>query len=329
MKHLKWTFIAALAVILTGTLGYMLLEGWDPLDAFYMTIISITTTGFAEVRPLSPAGRVLTIFLIVAGVSSLAYLGGKAIQELLESQILGRRNVNKQVSKLRNHYIVCGYGRLGRPICAELIGTHSEFVVIEKNEDRIKQISDANMLYVHGDATNDDVLIQAGIKNARGLIAVLASDADNVYVTLSARELNNHIFIVTRAIGEEAEKKLIRAGANRIVKPYEIGALRMAHLLVRPGVVDFMDIVARKSGVDLALEEIMVRHGSELNGITLADSTLRQRLNIIIVAIYRTESEFIYNPKSSETIREGDRLIAIGEWENLQQLNKMCGERHT
>ncbi|MCB0285573.1 MAG: potassium channel protein, partial [Calditrichaeota bacterium] len=310
-------------------LGYMLLEGWDPLDAFYMTIISITTTGFAEVRPLSPAGRVLTIFLIVAGVSSLAYLGGKAIQELLESQILGRRNVNKQVSKLRNHYIVCGYGRLGRPICAELIGTHSEFVVIEKNEDRIKQISDANMLYVHGDATNDDVLIQAGIKNARGLIAVLASDADNVYVTLSARELNNHIFIVTRAIGEEAEKKLIRAGANRIVKPYEIGALRMAHLLVRPGVVDFMDIVARKSGVDLALEEIMVRHGSELNGITLADSTLRQRLNIIIVAIYRTESEFIYNPKSSETIREGDRLIAIGEWENLQQLNKMCGERHT
>ena len=329
MKHLKWTFIAALAVILTGTLGYMLLEGWDPLDAFYMTIISITTTGFAEVRPLSPAGRVLTIFLIVAGVSSLAYLGGKAIQELLESQILGRRNVNKQVSKLRDHYIVCGYGRLGRPICAELIGTHSEFVVIEKNEDRIKQISDANMLYVHGDATNDDVLIQAGIKNARGLIAVLASDADNVYVTLSARELNNHIFIVTRAIGEEAEKKLIRAGANRIVKPYEIGALRMAHLLVRPGVVDFMDIVARKSGVDLALEEIMVRHGSELNGITLADSTLRQRLNIIIVAIYRTESEFIYNPKSSETIREGDRLIAIGEWENLQQLNKMCGERHT
>ncbi|MEZ4765230.1 MAG: NAD-binding protein [Calditrichia bacterium] len=329
MKHLKWTFIAALAVILTGTLGYMLLEGWDPLDAFYMTIISITTTGFAEVRPLSPAGRVLTIFLIVAGVSSLAYLGGKAIQELLESQILGRRNVNKQVSKLRNHYIVCGYGRLGRPICAELIGTHSEFVVIEKNEDRIKQISDANMLYVHGDATNDDVLIQAGIKNARGLIAVLASDADNVYVTLSARELNNHIFIVTRAIGEEAEKKLIRAGANRIVKPYEIGALRMAHLLVRPGVVDFMDIVARKSGVDLALEEIMVRHGSELNGITLADSTSRQRLNIIIVAIYRTESEFIYNPKSSETIREGDRLIAIGEWENLQQLNKMCGERHT
>ncbi len=329
MKHLKWTFIAALAVILTGTLGYMLLEGWDPLDAFYMTIISITTTGFAEVRPLSPAGRVLTIFLIVAGVSSLAYLGGKAIQELLESQILGRRNVNKQVSKLRNHYIVCGYGRLGRPICAELIGTHSEFVVIEKNEDRIKQISDANMLYVHGDATNDDVLIQAGIKNARGLIAVLASDADNVYVTLSARELNNHIFIVTRAIGEEVEKKLIRAGANRIVKPYEIGALRMAHLLVRPGVVDFMDIVARKSGVDLALEEIMVRHGSELNGITLADSTLRQRLNIIVVAIYRTESEFIYNPKSSETIREGDRLIAIGEWENLQQLNKMCGERHT
>lgn len=329
MKHLKWTFIAALAVILTGTLGYMLLEGWDPLDAFYMTIISITTTGFAEVRPLSPAGRVLTIFLIVAGVSSLAYLGGKAIQELLESQILGRRNVNKQVNKLRNHYIVCGYGRLGRPICAELIGTHSEFVVIEKNEDRIKQISDANMLYVHGDATNDDVLIQAGIKNARGLIAVLASDADNVYVTLSARELNNHIFIVTRAIGEEVEKKLIRAGANRIVKPYEIGALRMAHLLVRPGVVDFMDIVARKSGVDLALEEIMVRHGSELNGITLADSTLRQRLNIIVVAIYRTESEFIYNPKSSETIREGDRLIAIGEWENLQQLNKMCGERHT
>ena len=325
MTPLKRATIGMLAIILVGTVGYIVLEGWPFLDAFYMTIISITTTGFAEVRPLSPAGRVLTIMLIGAGVSLLAYLGGKLFQELLENQIFRRKTVDKKVAKLKNHYIVCGYGRLGRPICAELQQAKAPFVVIEKEEERIRQLEEAGYLFVQGDATNDEVLLKARIEEARGLIAVLATDADNVYVTLSAKELNAKIFIVTRAIGDEAEKKLKRAGANRIVKPYEIGALRMAHLLVRPAVVDFMDIVARKSGVDLALEEIIVHKGAYLCGKTLAESGLRQNLNIIVVAIYRKDNSFIYNPKSTEKIMEGDRLIAIGEWQNLQQLNKLCG----
>jgi len=324
MKRLITALLVLNIVVIVGTVGYMFIEDWSLPDAFYMTIISITTTGFAEVRPLSPLGRLLTVGIIITGVSTLAYVGGRAFQELIESQIFRRRKMSKKVKQLNNHYIVCGYGRLGRPICSELDASQLPFVVIEKDEKRIDQLLEQGFLFVPGDATQDETLLNAGIKRAKGLIGVLATDAQNVYVTLSAKQLNQQIFIVTRAIEEEAEKKLMRAGANRIVKPYEIGAHRMAHLLLRPGVVDFIDIVARSKGIDLGLEEIVLGDKSPLVNKTLADSSIRQQLNIIIVAINRGEDQYIYNPTSSTVLSGGDRLIAIGQWENLQKLNHLC-----
>ncbi len=325
MRHLIVAMMLLVLVVAAGTIGYVLIEDWPPLDAFYMTIISITTTGFAEVRPLSPPGRILTVLLIIAGVSTLAYVGGRAVQDLIESKIFRRRKVSKKVEQLENHYIICGYGRLGRPICKELAASNSPFVVVEKSEERVEQLAALGYLFIHGDATQDDILLKAGIQRARGLVGVLATDADNVYVTLTARELNHQIFIVTRAIDDQAEKKLRRAGAHRIVKPYEIGAHRMAHLLVRPGVVDFIDIVARKNGMALGLEEIVVSEKSPLVNKTLMESPIRKQLNIIIVAIYRNNN-YIYNPTSASTIHAGDRLIAIGQWDDLQKLNLLCGQ---
>ena len=327
MKRLITALLVLCIVVIVGTAGYMYIENWSLLDAFYMTVISITTTGFAEVRPLSSLGRSLTIMIIITGVSTLAYVGGRAFQELIESQIFRRRKMSKKVKQLNNHYIVCGYGRLGQPICSELVANQLPFVVIEKDEKRIDQLFEQKFLVVPGDATQDETLLNAGIKRAKGLIGVLATDAQNVYVTLSAKQLNQQIFIVTRAIEEEAEKKLLRAGANRIVKPYEIGAHRMAHLLLRPGVVDFIDIVARNKGIDLGLEEIVLGDKSPIVNKTLADSSIRQQLNIIIVAINRAEDQYIYNPTSATVLLGGDRLIAIGQWENLQKLNHLCDSK--
>ncbi len=323
MKHIKHALLFLNVLILIGSAGYMVIEGWGVLDSLYMTIISITTTGFMEVHPLSPQGRLFTTVLIVVGVSTIAYIGGRAAQLLIEAQIFRRRRVSKKVESLHHHHIVCGFGRLGRLICNELSSLNIPFVVIEKDEGRIDQLIEADYLFVNGDATSDEFLLKAGIKRAKGLVAVLPTDAENLYTTLSAKVLNPGIFVVTRAVEDETEKKLVRAGANRVVMPYEIGAVRMVNLLIRPTVVDFIDIVARKKGVDLGLEEIVVGSDSFLKGKTLAESAIRQHLNIIIVAIRRADGEFIYNPTSTEIIHEGDRLIAIGQAEELTKLNQL------
>ena len=326
MKQIVPGFFLLIFLAGFGTVGYVIIEGWTMFDAFYMTIITISTTGFKELHPISETGRVLTTFLIIAGVGTIAYMGGRAVQAIVEYQVFRRRKLHRKVAELKNHYIVCGYGRLGKPICEELNERDTSFVVIERNEKIADILVEKGYLYIIGDATEDEVLLGAGIKRASGLVAVLATDADNVYVTLTAKVLKPDVFVVTRAIDDEAEKKLKRAGANRIVKPYEIGASRMAHLLTRPAVADFMDIVAREKGnsVDLNLEEILVEDSSSLLNKTLAETSLRQNLNIILVAIFRENGDFVYNPTSSAKLMAGDRLIAIGQEKDLAVLNKLC-----
>ncbi|RMI25482.1 MAG: potassium channel protein [Calditrichaeota bacterium] len=326
VRQIRTALLILALVILAGTTGYMLIEGWAFLESFYMTIISITTTGFAEVRPLSPAGRLFTVGVIIAGFSTIAYIGGRAAQLLIESRIFWRRRVNRKIGELQGHYIVCGFGRLGKQIAEELHALNQPFVVIEKDPARIDDIAAAGYLFINGDATQDEVLQTAGIDRAAGLIAVLPSDADNVFATLSAKVLNPRVFVVSRAIEDGTEIKLMRAGADRIVNPYEIGASRMVHMLVRPAVVDFMDIVYHKKGVDLHLEEIAVNENSPLIHKSLAESSIRQTLNIIIVAIFRQDGRFIYNPTSTEKILPGDRLIAIGASDSLASLANLCAQ---
>lgn len=323
-RQLRFALFLLFLIILVGTLGYIALEKWDFLDAFYMTVITISTTGFEEVKPLTHLGRIFTSFLIIAGVGTIAYTGGRAVQLIIETQVLRRRRMSKKLQELKNHYIVCGYGRMGRRICEELRQAGVPFAVIEKDDNQIEALIEQEYLFVQGDATSDDSLLKAGIAQARGIVAVLPSEAENVFAVLSAKVLNPKIFVVARAVEEETESKLLRAGADRVVNPYEIGGTRMAMMLLRPTVVEFIDIIARKQGVDLNLEEIQVKASSPLIGKTLAESPIRKELNIIIVAIFRKAGSFIYNPVSSTVLEEGDRLLAIGEAANLNKLANYC-----
>jgi voltage-gated potassium channel len=324
ITQVKFGLAIILITLLIGIGGYMLIENLTFLDAFYMTIITISTTGFAEVKPLSQFGRLLTVVLIITGVSALAYTGGKTAQAVIESQVFRRRRMSKKLNELKDHYIVCGYGRMGRQICEGLIANNSPFVVVENDSAKIDMLIDKDLLYVKGDATNDEVLLTAGLKKAKGLVAVIRTDAENVFATLSAKELNPEIFVVARAVDEGTESKLTKAGANRVVLPYELGGNRMVQLLLRPGVMDFIDGVARNKEVDIGLEEIHVEASSVLTGKTLVESPIRKELNIIIAAISRKDGQFIYNPQSRTVIEAGDKLIAIGETENLAKLTKLC-----
>jgi voltage-gated potassium channel len=310
--------------LLVGTAGYMIIESWAFLDAIYMTVITVTTTGFNEVHGLSESGRVFTLLLIVMGVFSIAYTVGGAAQAFFETLIFGRRSMSKKLEKLINHFIVCGFGKMGKFTCEELWEREALFVVIEKDPTKIEIIRERGYLFVHGDATRDDILVSAGIGQARGLVVVLSSDADNVFTTLSAKTLCPKLFIVSRAVEEETEPKLLKAGATRVVKPYEAAGTKMAELLLRPGVIEFIDLVASDKTVDLNIEEVLVRDRSLLVNKTLGDSSIRQTLNIIIVAINKPDGTFIFNPTSPSTIEAGDRLMALGERKSLIELNRLC-----
>jgi voltage-gated potassium channel len=324
LRQLRFGLAILLLTIFVGTTGYMIIEKWHFLDAIYMTIITISTTGFAEVHPLSQPGRFFTILLIIMGIGSIAYAGGRAAQLVFETQIYRRRKLSKKVEHLNNHYIVCGYGRMGRFICDELAEAKVDFVVIENDAAKIEKLTDRGFMFVNGDATSDEILISAGIKKAKGLVAVLSSDAENVFATLSSKVLNPDIYLVARAVEEETESKLVKAGASRVVKPYEIGGTRMAELLLRPGVIEFIDSIAREKNVDLNIEEVIVHPNSALVDKTLTELPIRTEMNIIIVSIYKKSGKFIYNPLSSAKIESGDKLIAIGESSSLQKLNNMC-----
>lgn len=325
ISQFKYGLIALVCIIIIGTIGFEIIEtDWTLLDSFYMTVITISTTGFKEVKPLSEAGRLFTVFLIISGVLSIAYTGGKAAQILVEKQMLRRRRMKRRLDLMANHYIVCGYGRMGKQICEALKENKYPFVVIENNPENVEHLIERGIDFINDDATHDDALIKAGLHRARGLVSVVATDAENVFTTLSAKELNPKIFVVARAIDEGTESKLMKAGADRVVKPYELGGNRMVQLLMRPGVIDFIDGIAKNIDTAISLEEITVCEGSQFIGQTLANSPIRKELNIIIVAIYSSDGSFIYNPKSDTEIKLNDKLIAIGESENLNKLTDAC-----
>ncbi len=325
-RSIKTGLFTLIAIILTGTFGYYFLEdGFSLFDSFYMTIITISTTGFKEVRDLSFSGRILTVLLIITGVTTIAYISGRVIQILIETQILRRRRMDKKLEAIGSHHIICGYGRMGKFICDDLVEHNVPFVVIENDPDKLELLAEKGFLFVNGDATKDEDLLRTGIQRAKGLVAVLNSDADNVFATLSARELNPSIYVVARANEEGTEPKLKKAGADRVVLPYELSGTRMVQLLVRPGVMDFIDGIAKSKDYHIGLEEIYVSENSPLLNIELISSPIRKELNIIIVAIYKNRGKLIYNPKSDTKIELGDKLIAIGETSNLNKLNELCG----
>ena len=319
--------IVIISVITYGTVGYMIIEGWNFIDSLFMTVITLTTVGYNEIHEMDQAGRIFSIVLILSGVGAMFYALSVGAKILLEGEIrdiLGRKRLNKKIENLKNHYIVCGFGRMGSIICNELMQTKSPFVVIESSSELLASM-DADILSLQGDATQDSILKQAGIDKAKGLISVLSSDANNLYVVLSARGLNPNLRIVARASEEGAEQKLIRAGADSVVSPYYIGGLRIAHTLIKPAVVDFIEFATRSENLELQMEEVKVKDDSHILDHRLDDCGIRKDLGVIIVAIKRDSGKMEFNPTSTCVIRQGDTLVVLGETRQLQELEKLIG----
>jgi voltage-gated potassium channel len=328
VRQLKIPLLVMGMLIAAGTSGYMTIEGWRFLDALYMTVITLGTVGFKEVHDLSDGGKIFTILLIIVGVSVLGYIVGTLAQTIFEGQIqriLGRKKVQKKIEALTDHYIICGFGRMGALICREFAAKPLPFVVLEKHPEVHEKLHQEEYLHLRGDATEDETLLRAGIKRAKGLISVVTSDTENVYITLTARGLNPGLFILARSGEESSEIKLKRAGANKVVSPYHIGGNRMAQAILRPNVVDFIEIATGREHLDLQMEEISIPHDSSFVGESLVTSGFRKETGVIIIGIKKSDSKMVFNPAPGSRMDSGDTLIVLGEPTAIQTLEKLIG----
>lgn len=322
------TALIMLIVVLSfGTSGYMFLEHSSFMDSLYMTMITISTIGYGEIFPLSTKGRVFTMVLILVGVGLVMFMFSKITEAVVEGElraIYGRLNMKKKVTELNDHYIICGFGRIGRVICDLLKEANKPFVVVENSPKVIRELSDLNYLFLDGEASSDEMLLKAGVKRAKGLISVVSSDADNVYITLSARGLNNDLYIMARSSGTDGgETKLLRAGANRVISPYYIGACRMAQHILRPTVTDFIDLTLDSGELGLRMEELSVSDHGRIVNKTLMDSNIRRDFNLIVVAIKRAQGEMLFNPNPTSMILKNDTLIVLGEYTKIKELEQI------
>ncbi|MBW2443274.1 MAG: potassium channel protein [Deltaproteobacteria bacterium] len=323
-RKLRYSLMMLVALIAFGTFGYYIFEHMPIFDAFYMTIITISTVGFSEIVPLTRVGRTITVVIIILGISVGTYTVGIIVQWLVGGElqkIFGRRKLHKQITDLKNHFIICGFGRIGHIICKELFEDHINFVVIEQNPAVIEELVSLKYLCLEMDATSEEALQAAGIMRAKGLVTAVNSDANNVFITLTAKGLRPDIFVLARASEEKNEEKLIKAGATRVVSPYLIGARRMAHVLKRPTVVDFLDIATMGNHLGLIMEEAKVGPSSGLIGKNLIENRLRQEFGVIIVAIKKAAGQMIFNPAAAETLEAGDVIVVIGEKEHLKRMS--------
>lgn len=304
----------------------MAIERWSFLDALYMTVITLGTVGFKEIHDLSDTGKIFTMLLIVVGVSVIGYIVGSLAQIMFEGQIqriVGRKRVEKMIDALKDHYIICGFGRIGSLICKEFKANDLPFVIVEKSSETAEKLDEEGYLHMRGDATLDESLLKAGIKRAKGLISVVTSDTENVYITLTARGLNPDLYILARSGEEGSDIKLKRAGANKVVSPYSIGGSRMAQSILRPNVVDFIEIATGSEHMDLQMEEIAIPDHSAFVGETLVSSGFRKEIGVIIVGIKKSHGKMVFNPHSQSKIEGGDTLIVLGEPQSIAKLEDL------
>jgi voltage-gated potassium channel len=323
-KIVLWASVL-LAILLLGSLGFVWLEGWSFFDGLYMTGITLTTVGFGEVHPLSKVGRAYTLVLLLAGMGVMLYVVTSLARVVVEGEIrqaLGKRKLLTRIKRLKGHYIICGFGRIGEIIARQLKERGIPLVVVENNPEHVSRLEESGYSFVVGDATREEVLQEAGIERASGLVSVVHSDADNVYITLTARSLKPDLYIVARAEERGAEQKLKRAGADKVESPYEIGGRKMAYAILRPTVTTFIEL-AMAEGVDLSMEEVTVEPTSPLIGLALKDSGIRRDLDLIVVAIKRVSGEMLYNPAPDTEIQGEDTLVVLGMRQNLEALEKL------
>lgn len=325
-KRLIFILAGFAAIVMAGTLGYGFIEQWGWFDALYMTLITLTTVGYGETHPLTDRGRLFTMVLLIAGVGFFTLSIGTMAEFMVEGrlrQILGRRKMVRKIEELFDHYIVCGYGRLGSIVGKELQKEGIPFVVIETDGEIVERLLSQDMLAVQGNAADDSVLIKAGIKNARGLVTVLKTDADNVFVSLTSRVLNPDLFILARAEEEGSEQKLTLAGADKVISPYAIGGQRMALAILKPAMVDFIELATQNNKMQIRMEDLEVRARSRIKEKSLREMDIRTKLDIIVIAIRKKGGEMLFNPSPDTVIYPGDHLIAMGDVTQLQELEDM------
>ena len=324
--RIRIVLMAVLLAIALGTLTFHVLEGWSILDSLYVTAQTVTTVGFGDIAPRTVPGRIFATVFMMVGVGIVLYALTSTVQSIVHSELFARYGHTRKMSKLRDHFIICGAGRVGSHLIRSLRAVDGVFVVIESDPKKVEELMDASIPVLVRDATLEESLVEAGVEHARGLASCLPDDADNVYVVLTARDLNPSIHIVARAAEEQAESKLIRAGANRVVAPTIIGGHRMAMALTKPAVGDFLDSVTANH-LELGFEQLEVDASSRLVGRKLSETVIRSELNIVIVSIRRNDGEIIFNPSGETKIENGDMLIAIGNSDSLTRLNALARGR--
>jgi len=326
-SKIKFALVILLTIFIIGTVGFHLIEGWSIIDSFYTTIATLSTVGYGDYSPETTAGKFFAVFVIIFGVGMMFYTLVLLAETFIEGRVrilLGRGKLEKIIEKMNNHYIICGGGRIGFLICRELMAGNIPCVIIDNNSEVIQKAQDENFIYCKGDATQDKVLLAAGIKRAKGIICVLPSDAENLYVILTAKELNQKIYIMARSEEEESEHRLLRAGADKVMSPYTLGGVRMAMAIMRPAMLDFIEITTSRQSLELRMEEIPICKDSPFIAKTLEDSGIRKRFGLIIVAVKKESGKMIFNPLANYVIEEGDRLISMGEDENVKQFAQSC-----
>ncbi|MHB8781523.1 MAG: potassium channel family protein [Candidatus Geothermincolia bacterium] len=327
-RRIDLAALIVLALLGIGTAGYMLIEDMSLTQGLYMTVITISTVGFREVKALGTGGMYFTIFLIVSGVGSLFFLLGGLLESLLEGlfgEFLGRRRMSQRITKMEGHYIICGYGRVGENVARELARTGKQFTILERENEGAAKAMRAGYPTIRGDSTSAEVLEEAGVRRAAGLVSALHNDADNLLVTLTAHSLNPDLFIVTRSVYPESVEKLRFAGANRIISPYELSGRRMATLLLSPAISDFLDIVAQGGPLEFRLAEFEVGQASELAGKLIGDSAVKSHTGAMILAVRKDPGHlFDTNPDKNTLLEAGDLLIAMGTGEQLSELERVA-----
>jgi voltage-gated potassium channel len=310
-------------VTLAGTAGYIVVEGWSAWDAFYMSVITITTVGYREVHPMSRAGEALTIVLLTAGVGAALYTFTLLATIVVEGGLpdrLQQRRLQRMLENISDHFIICGYGRIGSTVAHQFQRQRVSYVVIERDPERLHQAIDDGAIAVEADASREEVLKRVGIDRARGLIAAVGTDAENVYTVLTARVMRPDLFIIARVESDDAEHKLKRAGADRVISPYQIGATHMAQSALRPAVVDFVQLATSSAHLDLSMEQVHIDEGSPLIGLTLLESGIRQKFGVIVIAIKRADGAMEFNPPSEAMVRAGDEMVVLGQPQSVKAL---------
>jgi voltage-gated potassium channel len=319
------TFVLLVAVVTGGTFGYVVIEGWSAWDALYMTVTTVATVGFREVHPLSPAGQAFTLVLIVLGVSTALYAFSAFAALVVEGgwpKYVERWRYNRMINHLSDHYVICGYGRIGSIVASEFKRQKTPFIVVDRDPAKVAEANQRGHLAVEGNASREETLTRLGIESARGLVAAVGTDAENVYAVLTARVMKADLFIIARAEGEESLSKLKKAGADRVISPYRIGAVQIAQTALRPAVVDFVEIATSSDNLELSIEQIRIENRSPLAGHPLSEVIQRDKMNVVVVGIQHAHGGMEFNPPTSSILHDGDHLIVLGSSQMLKELER-------